>query len=402
MRICLLSTAYPPESTEGIARQRQTLARELVALGHEVFVIACGAESSRIEGGVAVQRMLRGQINSFSMAYPSLDGPLTASQLLYEGLAQLATRVELDIVDIPLWQAQGLVTLTRYAGATVLWLQTTTAQLVEINGVAPTRDQRALMALEQRCLAGASGVLADSEAALHAIGRDYGAVQGRPQGVALLGLPPLPDASAARAPRPTVTALVVGRLEQRKGTHLLFAVLPALLREHPHLHVHFLGRDNSANDGWRQATGLDYPGFFRQQHPALAGRVRFEGYVSEQRLAACYQEADLLLAPSLYESFGLVYLEAMRAGLPVVAFDAGGAHEIFAAGCDHGAILAPPGDTAALSRATQQLIQDAALRRRLGAAGLERFESAFSARAMAEATLAFYERVRADHPKVRQ
>src|SRR5690606_40786421 len=57
-------------------------------------------------------------------------------------------------------------------------------------------------------------------------------------------------------------------------------------------------------------TKQDYPSYFRKQHPELAERVFFEGYVSEERLAQCYADADVLIAPSVYESFGLVYLRS--------------------------------------------------------------------------------------------
>ncbi|HKZ87508.1 MAG TPA: glycosyltransferase family 4 protein [Anaerolineae bacterium] len=394
MRVCLLSTAYPPASTEGIARQRQLLATELARLGHDVHVVTLGAAMSvREEDGVRIHEVLVGRINRFSRKHPALDVPLTCSQALYEGLMQQSSDRPFDIVDVPLWSSQGFVTLYRYQGPTVLWLQTTLAQLLAIHRRRPSADQRVLLTLDRVCLERATGLLADSYAALESIFRDYRVTRNDLMGVAYLGLPPSADRDAICPARSVVEALIVGRLEWRKGTPLLFDTLPELLRRHPKLVVRFVGRDNSAEDGWQRQHHASYSEFFQCHYPELAQRAIFEGYVDEVRLGQCYRGADFLLAPSLYESFGLFYLEGMRAGLPVVAFAAGAAKEIFASGEDDGALLVPPGDIAGLSTAVSRLIEQRDLRRRLGERGRTRFESVFSAEAMARATLSFYERV---------
>jgi glycosyltransferase involved in cell wall biosynthesis len=175
-----------------------------------------------------------------------------------------------------------------------------------------------------------------------------------------------------------------------------------VLRTHPQLIVRFVGRDNSHSDGWRARHGATYPEYFKRRYPELAQRVLFEGYVDEQRLGEHYRQADFLLAPSLYESFGLIYLEAMRAALPVVAFAAGGASEVFAAGEAHGALLAPSGNKRELARAIGRVASQPDLRRQLGQRGLARFQQAFSAAAMADATLSFYDQVIAEYPALRR
>lgn len=394
MDICLLSAAYPPGSTEGIARQRQTLARALARLGHTVSVVTCGrAQRQWDDQGVRVYEVAPARINHFSDTFPELDSDLTVSQALFEGLEQARRERGCAVVDTPLWAAQGFVAAQRHGGPLVVWLQTTTALLARLSGAPPTPAKRAMLALERQCLERAAGLLADSRSALEQTRRDYRPASQAPHGLAYLGLPPLPDATPARPARDLVEALVVGRLEQRKGTPLLLGLLPGLLRRHPQLRVRFAGRDNSAHDGWHSRHGLDYPAFFRQRHPELAERVIFEGYLDDARLEQLYRQADLLLAPSLYESFGLMYLEAMRAGLPVVTFANGGAEEIFARGEADGALVLPLGQERPLAAALGRLVEQPELRQRLGAAGLERFRASFTDQAMAQATLAFYEQV---------
>jgi glycosyltransferase-like protein len=105
------------------------------------------------------------------------------------------------------------------------------------------------------------------------------------------------------------------------------------------------------------------------------------GTVSEADLGAWYRAADAFAFPSVKEGFGLVVLEALAAGLPVVASDI----PVFAEYLRHGenALLVPPGDPAALAEALHRLAGDPALRQTLAAGGkplIDRFTWAASAR----------------------
>ncbi len=81
-------------------------------------------------------------------------------------------------------------------------------------------------------------------------------------------------------------------------------------------------------------------------------------------MPAFWNSVDVAVVPSLYESFGLVALEALACGLPVIAAAAGGLKEIIVDGeCG---LLVPPGDAAALTRALRLLLTDESLRLRLG------------------------------------
>ncbi len=248
-----------------------------------------------------------------------------------------------------------------------------------------------MAALEQECLRRASGIVADSASILAEVKRRYDfAAGGGPCRVVWLGLSPGRNPAPARPVRDFVEALVVGRLEARKGTAVLFEELPGLLRGEPRLRVRFVGSDNSVSDGFHARTGHTYPDFFRREHPDLLDRVRFEGYVSDARLESLYRDADILLAPSLYESFGLVFLEAMRSALPIVGFDCGGAAEVFAGGERDGALLVAPDDRAALRKAIGRLVGNPAQRSELGRRARERFDDRFRAGRMADDTARFY------------
>lgn len=99
--------------------------------------------------------------------------------------------------------------------------------------------------------------------------------------------------------------------------------------------------------------------------------------------------ADVFVHTSRWEGFGIVLLEAMLAGLPVVATDVSAVPEIVADG--RTGFLAPAGDAGAVARRVGELLADPGLRTRFGAAGRERARSEFSVRRMTEATLAVYD-----------
>jgi glycosyltransferase involved in cell wall biosynthesis len=119
----------------------------------------------------------------------------------------------------------------------------------------------------------------------------------------------------------------------------------------------------------------------------LGAPVAFPGFVADADLPALYSGAECFVTASRYEGFGLPALEAIACGTPVVAFDAGAVPEV----AGPGALLAPAGDDAALMRAVESVCDDADLRARLAADGLEHARG-FSWERTAELTWEAYER----------
>jgi glycosyltransferase involved in cell wall biosynthesis len=109
----------------------------------------------------------------------------------------------------------------------------------------------------------------------------------------------------------------------------------------------------------------------------LAGRVQFAGFVPQARIAAIYGEASLAVMSSLWpEPFGATGLEAMRCGLPVVAFDAGGIREWLIDGIN--GYLVPWRDRALFAARIDTLLLDKDLGRRLGGNGRRLAEERFN------------------------
>ena len=117
------------------------------------------------------------------------------------------------------------------------------------------------------------------------------------------------------------------------------------------------------------------------------GEVRWLGFVPAADLPLLYSGAAMLVYPSLYEGFGLPVLEAMASGIPVITSNRASLPEV--AG-DVG-LMVDPGDTIALRRWMQQLLENRAEAQRLGILGIERARQ-FTWGACAEKTLAIYQK----------
>jgi glycosyltransferase involved in cell wall biosynthesis len=126
----------------------------------------------------------------------------------------------------------------------------------------------------------------------------------------------------------------------------------------------------------------------------VADRVSFRGTVTDEELVALYHACDLFVLPSVTraEAFGMVQLEAMACGKPVVSTDLpSGVPWVNRHG--ESGLVVPPGDSEALRQTMTMLVDDDALRDRLGAGALRRAETEFTAARMADRTVALYEEV---------
>lgn len=216
-------------------------------------------------------------------------------------------------------------------------------------------------------------VMTGGEAAL--LHRTYGVPMSRlqvvPAGVDLSRFTPTPPAagttSASGAGTDTgrpPTLLFVGRLQPLKGPDVAIRTLAAVRRSVPDAQLRIVGGVSGAGDG---TVGP-------QQLRALAGElgvadaVHLEPAVPQEQLPDVYREADVVLAPSRSETFGLVALEAQACGIPVVAADVSGLRAVVREG---GSLVAghDPDDHAAAAVA---YLQDRDLAARTGRAGVAR------------------------------
>ncbi len=396
MRIALLASQFPPHHTDGIARQGFWLAQGLAKLGVEVHVITTSGEVEPEElAGLTIHSVPQnGDQRSYSAVHRNLNSHLARSLQLFETLMALHSRDPFDLVNYPLWLGEGLATSQFFPAKTVVNVQTTILQILELQNRRPYPHQRLLAAIDRRVLESSDGIVADSFSIRTEIARLYDFDWRNSLNTVIhLGIPPLSGGESPTSEGAAKEILIPGRLEQRKGTREIFKLIPRLLDGLPGSTIRFVGRDNSMGDGFHAEQGLTYPEYFRRHYPQAAERVLFSGHVSDEALSSHYSRACCVLFPSHYESFGLTYLEAMRAGKAIIALDTGAAREIFAGRESDGAILVPPNDETALLKAVARVVDTPNVSQQLGASASERFNNSFTAERMASETLAFFERV---------
>jgi len=177
------------------------------------------------------------------------------------------------------------------------------------------------------------------------------------EALAALGLPP-------RQP----VVLFVGRVDPIKGIDTLLSAFAPLERD-PHLSpkplLLFVGGDLDPSGA---PTGPLAAVAAQARAMGVADRIRFVGSRPQDELPRYYRAADLVAVPSRYESFGLVAVEAMACGTPVVASRVGGLTFTVEEGSS--GLLVPPGSADALADAVALLLRDHRCRRVLAAGAL--------------------------------
>ncbi len=198
-----------------------------------------------------------------------------------------------------------------------------------------------------------------------------------PNGVRTRGV--TPGRAAARAalglePRQQVL-MTAGRLTPMKGQRYLVDAMPDIVARFPEVRLVLLGTGHLHEDLRRQAAALDV-----ERHVYLLGH--------REDARMLLDAADVFVLPSLHEGMPMVVLEAMDAGLPVVATDTIGTAEVVVDGVT--GLLVRPRDSPALGAALTRLLVDPGLRNRLGDAGRQRYLQHFTSAHMARRTSEVY------------
>ncbi len=198
-----------------------------------------------------------------------------------------------------------------------------------------------------------------------------------PNGISLQVAGDAPDARAELGVAPDTPLVVnVGRLVERKAPHLFVQAAQQVAAQMPSAYFILVGGPDELEPGQRP------PAYLTQLERAVAAsnlgdHLRLVGKRGD--VACFFAAADLVVQCVIEpEGFGMVLLEAMRAGKPVIASRLGAAPEIVQEGVT--GALVPPGDPTALASAIVALLQDKPRARALGIAGRARVESEFDLR----------------------
>ncbi len=334
---------YDWTSPGGVKAHVRDQALALQRLGHEVSVLApvdddqYPLEPFIVDGGKPVSVPYNGSVAKVNF------GPVSAARVrrwIKEGdfdVLHVHEPASPTLSVLACWAARGPIVATWHSSQT------------------RSRALSAAYYLMQTAMEKISARIAVSEAARQTLVKHLGGDAVLiPNGVTCSdfeGAQPLPG-----YPRQGPTIFFIGRIDEpRKGLEILLSAMPAIIAQHPDIELLVAGPGDQA-----EATdGLP---------DEVAGHVRFLGLVSDADKVAAFASSDLYVAPNTGgESFGIVLLEAMAAGTPVVASDL----EAFARVLDDGraGAMFTSEDAASLARTVNEVLDDPQRREAMRAAG---------------------------------
>ncbi len=361
-RVLILSWEYPPLIEGGLARHVRKLSEALVELGIEVHVLTRGGEDSpRAEtaGGVFVHRIRE-------PAHPKDLGEFVAwvermnSDMLAAGV-ELGDEMDFDLVHGHDWLvANACDHLARRMSAPLVMTIHAT-EYGRHQGWVKDHPQSYIHGVERWITNRSQRVIACSDYMREQIADVFGIAEGRitviPNGIDPADLPHPPAAELARlrarfaAPDERLV-LLIGRLVYEKGFQLALEAMPKVIKKVPGTRFLVAGSGTHEEELKKQAEEL-----------GLMEHGTFLGWIGDDVLRSLYGIADLTVVPSIYEPFGLVALEAMASGCPVIVADTGGLREVVP---NSGAGLRfRPKDPAALARVAIRVLSDPDLEARL-------------------------------------
>jgi phosphatidylinositol alpha-mannosyltransferase len=346
LKIGIVSQAYHP-AVGGVTEHVDATAHALRARGHEVAVITARFSGN---GHPHDSRVLRIGWN-VSVPYNGAENNVTLGFGLRGELMEIFERERFDLLHVhcPISPMLPLLALHHAKQPIVGTFHSTVT-----SDLAFRLFRRALLPSYRRI----DRILAVSEEARSCVLRHFpGPVDILPNGVNLERFRP----GLRRLERfddGTPNILFVGRHDPRKGLPELMAACSALARDSVRFRLIIVG------DGClrRKIEGM--------AHGPLEGRVHFEGRVANDHLPRYYASADVFCSPARGgESFGIVLLEAMASGVPIVATDLPGYRTVLTPGVQ--GLTVPPRDPGALRAALQSLLENPGLRSEMGARGIE-------------------------------
>ncbi len=326
MRICLITPELSPHTLGGIATYVEALARGYAQRGHKVTVAGYEIHPKpRVEHDWGESFSLTSRL---PVGWMFVNGPMVWRLHHYYPAAKIARgalavrkflktwRGEFDIVELSNWPGHGAF-LPRGRWKTVVRLSTPAADCgFPVSSFSTWYEGRACRFADM--------VVAHSEAVLQKATTLYG-LESRPSTVVPLGIPDVSISKLGSGPgHDTLRLVYLGRAEDRKGTDLLIRALAEVMPAHPELRLTVVGGDF---DVYAQSRP-EVQGLWSTLRATCGGRIELLGKISEEEKVRVLGSSHWLVMPSRYESFGLVAIEAMRVGTPVIASDAGGLGEV--------------------------------------------------------------------------
>jgi len=361
-RVLILSWEYPPLIEGGLARHVRKLSEALVGLGVEVHVLTRGGEdapANEIAAGVEVHRIREPAHPTDLDEFVNWVGQMNADML--DAGVELGEAFDFDLVHGHDWLVAGACDqlARRFQAPLVTTIHAT--EYGRHQGWVKDHPQAYIHGVERWITNRSQRVIACSAYMQEQIADIFAVAPGRitviPNGIDPADLPQPGAAELARlragfAATEERLVLLIGRLVYEKGFQLALEAMPRVIAAVPGTRFLVAGSGTHEEELKKQAKEL-----------GLMEHGTFLGWIGDDVLRSLYGIADLTVVPSIYEPFGLVALEAMASGCPVIVADTGGLREVVPH--ELAGLRFRPRDPAALAEVAIRVLSDPDLEARL-------------------------------------
>lgn len=367
LSICYVSQEYPEETGwGGIGAYTYEMAHGLARAGHQVTVLARALSREQCyeeADGVTVYRVLP----RLSLGRVPL---LWRFNRLWEGyhlavglrLRQLVRDWRVDLIEAPALHGEPILYqwLPQHVPV-VIRIHSCQPKELALNNIPNRLPLRKSWWLQRQSVTRAHGLSAPSRAIVkdnlnYLPFKNCDSVKVVPNPIDAHRFRPASDMQTSHR----LEVLYVGRLQLRKGVHVLGQAIPLVWQDLPEAHFTFVGRDGLGPEGGSMREWI------MARVPQDHNRVTFIPAVPRANIADFYQRASVVVFPSLWEPFGYVCTEGMACGKPVISTRSGGPEEIVEDGKT--GFLVPPGDVQTLADKIVQVGAEPALRSEVGRA----------------------------------
>ena len=398
LNICYLTNEYYPDIRGGIGKFVYILARETAKFGHQVHVITLtrdNIESVNFEENVWVHKIGVNKYPKSLLEYDTVNDNFNENRMNtlyshYEEILKINKKCKVDIIQTPIWDSLGFYALFDSRFNLVVTLHTSMKTIFE--GVYHINEEVEFhIEVEEYLLNKSKFIVSNSKAIEKQYNQYYNdACEGKtfliPHGLEdmrkfVKNNKKLSDNSD------NIEILFVGRLEYRKGIDIIFECIPYICKKYNNVIFRFCG-DNKIN---MPNSEKNYKDYFLSKYNKFSERVIFEGYISDEEIIDRYSNCDIFIAPSRFESFGLIFLEAMIFSKPVIGTNIGGIPEVVENGVS--GILIENENSEDLKNALIKLIENKDIRESMGKNGRRIYEEKFTAEIMANKFIDYYKNI---------
>jgi glycogen synthase len=387
MRVLMLSWEYPPRVVGGLGRHVNALARTLAAQGHDVHVVSRDhpdAPAEEILEGVHVVRVTEAPpVIPFGDLVPWV---LAFNNRVQSAAARILREYDVDVIHAHDWLVAHAAAGLKEAFDLPVVATIHATEYGRHQGYLPGPMNKLIHQFEWWLTYEARRVIACSEYMRKQVGDIFELPHDKtdviPNAVATrdFAIPPEEVAvfRAEHTPAGERMVLFAGRLEYEKGVQTVLHALDRVVAAVGPVVFYVAGVGTYSDELHRQVEEL-----------GLSDVVRFTGFLEDHDLRLHYAAADVAVAPSIYEPFGLVAVEAMACGTPVVVGDTGGLREIVSDG--HG-LSFPPQDADELAERLIAVLTDHDLAQDLVDKGRRRIAQRYDWQTVALRTVRVYNR----------